>query len=206
MYSWFSDYSQDCLDKDHCQDRGFYIEQSNDILIFNLVTKAMQQSISPNGETPVWAKDTKNGYTSSLLGWYREPTDIVGQRNFTGYYLYSKSRNNALLNRLSNTCQTAMTRLINCPDETYAFLGRGWPQSYTNKTIASMVCSRGCKDSIQSWYEEVTTHCKEFDTKEDVMNFRGGILWAGWNQTCLQSPQGGEYCSGEPRSLYNWFQ
>ncbi|KAK4870959.1 hypothetical protein LT330_000196 [Penicillium expansum] len=156
---------------------------------------AMQQSISPNGETPVWAKDTKNGYTSSLLGWYREPTDIVGQRNFTGYYLYSKSRNNALLNRLSNTCQTAMTRLINCPDETYAFLGRGWPQSYTNKTIASMVCSRGCKDSIQSWYEEVTTHCKEFDTKEDVMNFRGGILWAGWNQTCLQSPQGGEYCS-----------
>ncbi|KAJ5639538.1 uncharacterized protein N7484_007400 [Penicillium longicatenatum] len=195
IYSWFSSYSQDCLDTDHCQDRAFYIEQSSDVWIFNLVTKGIQQSISPQGETPIFSRDTKNGYTSSLLGWYREPTDIVGERNFTGYYLYSSPQDDGLLSGLSSTCQTAMTRLIDCPDETYAFLDRSWPKSYANKTTASMVCSHGCETSIKTWYQEVTKYCTTFDTKEDVMNFRGGISWAGWNQTCLQDPQSGKYCS-----------
>ncbi|KAJ5387333.1 hypothetical protein N7509_009874 [Penicillium cosmopolitanum] len=195
MYSWFSDYSQDCLNTESCQQRVFYIEQSSDVWIFNLVTKGVQESISPHDSVPLWSRDVKNGYTSSLLGWYRKPTDTVGQRNFTGYYLYSSPEDDGLLEGLSSACQTAMTRLINCPDETYSFLERSWPRSYTNKTIAKMVCSTECEKSMQTWYEDVTHHCSEFDTKEDVMNFRGGVLWAGWNQTCLQDPESGKYCS-----------
>lgn len=195
MYSWFSAYSQYCLTTDDCQDRGFYIEESNDVWIFNLVTKAIRESISPQGETPLYAKDTKNGYTSSLLGWFREPTEVIGERNFTGYYLYSSPNSDDLLNKVSSTCKTAMTRLIECADETYSFLQPAWPQAYANDTLAD-ICDSRCELSIKTWYDDVTTYCSQFDTKEDVMNYRGGILWAGWNQTCLKDPDSGSYCGG----------
>lgn len=206
LYSWFSDYSQDCLRTEDCQDRGFYIEESSDVWIFNLVTKAIRESISPKGETPLYAKDTKNGYTSSLLGWFREPTEVIGERNFTGYYLYSSPDYDDLLDTVSSTCKTAMTRLIECADETYSFLQPAWPQAYGNDTLADLVCDSHCEISIKTWYDDVTTYCSEFNTKQDVMNYRGGILWAGWNQTCLRDPDSGSYCGGISPCIFLFLQ
>lgn len=142
----------------------------------------------------MYVKDTKNGYTSSLLGWFRESTEVIGERNFTGYYLYSSPNSDDLLDTVSSTCKTAMTRLIECADETYSFLQPAWPQAYANDTLADMVCDSSCELSIKTWYDDVTTYCNQFDTKQDVMNYRGGILWAGWNQTCLKDPDSESYC------------
>ncbi|KAH2862561.1 hypothetical protein KXV31_006689, partial [Aspergillus fumigatus] len=47
LYSWFSDYSQECLKTESCQARGFEIEESYDIWIYNLCTKAIVEMITP---------------------------------------------------------------------------------------------------------------------------------------------------------------
>lgn len=47
FYSWFSDYSQDCMDKDYCQDCIFQIKQSYNVWIYNLITKAALEMVSP---------------------------------------------------------------------------------------------------------------------------------------------------------------
>jgi hypothetical protein len=53
IYSWFNSYSQDYLKTEDCQEKGFYIEQSSDIWLVNLVTKAIVQAISPRGEIAI---------------------------------------------------------------------------------------------------------------------------------------------------------
>ncbi|KAL2004769.1 hypothetical protein VTN00DRAFT_3297 [Thermoascus crustaceus] len=82
LYSWFSAYSQDCLTTDNCQERGFQVEESHDLWIYNLVTKAMVEMISPVGEVPTYARDNKNGFMSSILAWLKGSKETTGQRHF----------------------------------------------------------------------------------------------------------------------------
>ncbi|KAF3481752.1 LysM domain-containing protein [Arthroderma uncinatum] len=78
LYSWFSDYKQDCVEKENCQDRGVEIEESVDIWFFNLVTKSIIEMVTPTGIRPTYAAENKNGYTSSLLAWVRDKNTTIG--------------------------------------------------------------------------------------------------------------------------------
>jgi hypothetical protein len=56
-----------------------------------------------------------------MLGWFRKAKDIVGQRNFIGFYFYDAASQQGLLSQLTPTCQTALTRLIDYADEVFEF-------------------------------------------------------------------------------------
>ncbi|QBZ59995.1 hypothetical protein PoMZ_04964, partial [Pyricularia oryzae] len=49
LYSWFQKYIQACVGTDNCQDRIFEIADSSSIWVFNLITKASLEMISPSG-------------------------------------------------------------------------------------------------------------------------------------------------------------
>ncbi|KAL3443738.1 hypothetical protein BJX65DRAFT_298093 [Aspergillus insuetus] len=63
-----------------CQDMAFKIEESLDVWIYNLVTKAIQEMVSLIGDLPTLASDNNNAFLSSLLAWVRGPEAIIGQR------------------------------------------------------------------------------------------------------------------------------
>ncbi len=62
LYSWFSEYSQNCVDTENCQDRITYIQDSDAIWIYNLSTKASVEMISPEGGVAVLGTDNKINY------------------------------------------------------------------------------------------------------------------------------------------------
>ncbi|EHA53386.1 hypothetical protein MGG_16973 [Pyricularia oryzae 70-15] len=49
LYSWFQKYTQACIGTGNCQDRIFEISDSSSIWVFNLITKASLEMISPSG-------------------------------------------------------------------------------------------------------------------------------------------------------------
>lgn len=85
LYSWFSDYGQDCVKAGNCQARGFEVEESHDLWIYNLCTKAILEMISPLGSTPTYAKDNMNGFLVSILAWLQGAEQTSGKRVFEGY-------------------------------------------------------------------------------------------------------------------------
>jgi hypothetical protein len=60
LYSWFQKYTQACVATDNCQDRIFEISDSSSIWVYNLITKASVEMISPKGRVSVLGKDNKN--------------------------------------------------------------------------------------------------------------------------------------------------
>jgi len=41
LYSWYQDYTQDCVDDEDCQDQIFQVQGSaNNVAVFNIFTKA----------------------------------------------------------------------------------------------------------------------------------------------------------------------
>lgn len=181
----------------NCQEKAFYVEQSSGIWLVNLVTKAIVQSISPLGETAIWSKDSRNGYTSSLLGWFRAEESVIGRRNFTGFYLYEDQYDGNFLNTLPSSCQSALTQVVDCPDKIQGFQVANWQGGFENDTLSKQVCSAECEVSIKSWFSHVTENCAGVNQTSFPFNSRGGRLWASWNQTCVQDPATGKYCGGK---------
>lgn len=69
LYSWFQEYSQQCVLDENCQDRVFEISSSRSIWIYNLITKASLEMISPQGGVAVLAKDNKVNYCNIVMAW-----------------------------------------------------------------------------------------------------------------------------------------
>jgi hypothetical protein len=53
--------------------------------MFNLVTKAIVEMVSPVNEPPTLAANNVNGYMSSILAWVRGTNTTIGTRKFTGF-------------------------------------------------------------------------------------------------------------------------
>ncbi|KAL4795045.1 hypothetical protein BDV19DRAFT_389702 [Aspergillus venezuelensis] len=193
MYSLFSSYSQDCVDTNDCQQRAFEVEQSSNIWIVNLVTKAILESISSFGEIAIWARDTRNGFTSSLLGWFREG-EMIGKRNFIGFALYGDEIDAAYLSKFSTSCRTSMTQSIDCHDETYLLQGQIWRGGLDNDTLSDLICDHVCEASSSSWFGGFVRNCNMEKERELIPTRLGGQLWAGWNETCLKDPETDRYC------------
>jgi hypothetical protein len=200
MYSWFNSYSQECVETNNCQQRGFQIEQSSDIWLVNLVTKAIIESVSPLGEIAIYAQDSRNGYTSSLLGWFRDGK-LIGERNFTGLYMYEESIDARFLSEFNSVCRTSMTQRIDCHDQVYLLQGHTWKGGLNNDTLSDLVCSAGCEASIASWFNGVLRNCATDKERALIPTRLGGQMWAGWNETCLKDPETDRYCGGKSGGL-----
>ncbi|CAG8390648.1 unnamed protein product [Penicillium salamii] len=118
LYSWFSKYSQKCLDTEDCQERAFQVEESQDLWIYNLVTKAIVEMISPSNEEPTLANNNKNGFMSSILAWLKGSNDTTGQCVFTGFTIYEADD---LPLAFSDAYVTALTATVKCDLTVFQF-------------------------------------------------------------------------------------
>ncbi|KAH1752175.1 hypothetical protein KXX41_008184 [Aspergillus fumigatus] len=193
LYSWLAFYTQDCLETGHCQEQGFYVEQSTNTWVYNLVTKGITESISPAGETPLYARDVQNGYTSSLLAWLHTRTGAIGKRKFPGFYLWDGEMDRDVLSGVSSTCKASLTRLVECHDQVYMLRALQWRGSMHNDTLTDLMCDKTCGQSLQLWFESVLAGCAR-EQDHVVLAEPGGIIWAGWNETCVKDPNTGKYC------------
>ncbi|PYH94341.1 pectin lyase-like protein [Aspergillus ellipticus CBS 707.79] len=83
---WFSNYVKDCLKTENCQQRGVEVARSTDTWIYNLVTKGTVEMVCPVGETPIYAANNVNAFTSSFLAWIRAGSSAVGNGIIVGMY------------------------------------------------------------------------------------------------------------------------
>jgi len=69
-YSFFNNYEQTCLTSEHCQDSIVEINTNptnNRLYIYNLNTKAAQNSVVANGKTEVSESDNRSTFCSTIL-------------------------------------------------------------------------------------------------------------------------------------------
>ncbi|KAF4153480.1 hypothetical protein CNMCM6069_000690 [Aspergillus lentulus] len=192
LYSWFSDYTQDCLVTANCQQRGVEISQSTDTWIYNLVTKGIVEMVSPVNENATLSAANVNGFMSSILAWIREGNSIIGKRKFPGFQLYEPEWLVGL--NLTETCKTALTQKIICHSYLEKFRSPVVGQYIENSTLANEVCDKGCGQSLKSWFDNVSTTCASQYINKAVATELGGYMYAGYNLTCLKDPATGRYC------------
>jgi hypothetical protein len=195
LYSWFSKYDQACLETESCQERGFEIEQSYDIWLYNLCTKAIIEMVSPKGAAATYARDNVNGFLSSILAWLEGSNTTVGARTFEGFSLYTAD--SVLDLDLSTSCQTALTQVVKCDYSVATFQETKYHGSLDNKTLTESVCDPTCGDSLKTWFNSVSLSCSGSNITGAVPTIIGGRVWAAWNETCLEDPTTGLNCNGK---------
>ncbi|KAG7286304.1 hypothetical protein NEMBOFW57_008612 [Staphylotrichum longicolle] len=187
LYSWFYNYNQACVTTNNCQNKGFEVEQSQDIWIYNLCTKAIVEMISPLGSAPTLAADNVNGFLSSILAWLQGAENLSGPRDFAGFQMYPAEW---VQNEFSGpaTCKTALQQTIVCDDYVRSFTNEGYRGSLQNKTRMDSVCHADCGKSLASWVNHVSTACQGYNITQADPALPGGRMWAGYNETCLVDP------------------
>ena len=67
LYSFFDNYSQDCLLGENCQENMIDIQCSTDVNLVGLTTKASVNMIDVNGQSAAIHQDHKNGFGATLV-------------------------------------------------------------------------------------------------------------------------------------------
>jgi hypothetical protein len=194
LYSWYSDYSQKCLDTNDCQQRGFEIEQSHDLWIYNLCTRAIVEMITPFQGVPTYAKDNVNGLLSSILVWVGGLDMTIGQRKFDGFSIYSSDSLEKI--DLPDTCKTSLAANIKCETYLENMMSRKWHGSLNNGTLTDLVCDTSCGESLSEWFGAVQNNCGGYNFSGSPPELYGGRIWAGYNETCSKDKATDKYCNG----------
>ncbi|CAG8018440.1 unnamed protein product [Penicillium nalgiovense] len=194
LYSWYSDYSQKCLDTNDCQQRGFEIEQSHDIWIYNLCTRAIVEMVTPFQGVPTYAKDNVNGLLSSILVWIGGLDMTIGQRKFDGFSIYSSDSLEKI--DLPDTCKTSLAADIKCETYLENMMSRKWHGSLNNDTLTDLVCDTSCGESLSEWFGAVQNNCGGYNISGSPPELYGGRIWAGYNETCSKDKATDKYCNG----------
>ncbi|KAJ5142746.1 uncharacterized protein N7515_001533 [Penicillium bovifimosum] len=161
IYSWFSDYSQDCVGTNNCQQRAFGIEQSFDIWIYNLCTKAIVEMITPFKGIPTYAKDNINGYLSSILTWLGGTNQTAGEREFEGFGIYSSTALDGV--NFSMSCKTSLMDRIKCDPMLSTMMMATYHGSLYNETLTESLCDPSCGKSLGQWFHSVQQNCAEYN-------------------------------------------
>ncbi|KAH6857100.1 pectate lyase superfamily protein-domain-containing protein [Chaetomium sp. MPI-CAGE-AT-0009] len=197
LYTWFRDYSQDCIASGahDCQVGTFYIEQSYDVWIYNLVTIGAVQMVTPLDGEPILAANNRNGFASSIVAWLGGANQTAGERNITGYTLHT--RDDLATYDFSEQCKTALTATIACAAETMHWTSPAYRGSLGNATLQDLVCDVGCGTSLASWYQHVSVSCADFrwPLSGAVLEMTGGYIWYGYNESCSTDSTTGRYCN-----------
>jgi hypothetical protein len=201
LYSFFNGYSQSCLGTENCQQRGFHIEQSSDIWIYNLCTKAIVEMVTPVGELITLAADNRNGFLSSILAWVRvSPDAVIGERNFTGFRVHKQGSKQ--LDKVSSTCATALTQTIKCHDSLSAWQTPSYHGAVGDRNLTDAICDAGCGKSLQNWFDGVSAACVGQNITSpsgarSLATKAGATIWAGYNETCIKDSTSDQYCNSE---------
>lgn len=194
LYSWFSDYSQKCLDTNSCQMRAFEIEQSYNIWLYNLCTRAIVEMVTPFKGTPTYAKDNINGLLSSILVWLGGVNQTAGEREFSGFNIYKSATLDEFDFPIS--CKTALTGSIDCNSYLGTMMMPMYHGSLHNDTLTKSLCASTCGSSLQSWFDSVQTNCAGYNISGAPPEMYGGRLWAAYNETCSVDKDSEKYCNG----------
>lgn len=199
LYSWFSGHIQACLETNDCQQRGVEIQQSSDLWIYNLGTKAIIEMVTPTGGITTLAQDNMNGFLSSILAWLEGAEETSGRRHFPGFPVYTL---HGLRNQiLPDPCKTALTAKILCDYWVQSFTEPAYHGSLGNASLTDSICDESCGESLRSWFDNVNANCEGYTVAGDILTLYGGRMWAGYNGTCLTDPETGRYCNGMNFSL-----
>ncbi|KAL4756108.1 pectate lyase superfamily protein-domain-containing protein [Aspergillus foveolatus] len=194
LYSFYSAYSQDCLDTNDCQQHGLEIEQSHSIWIHNLCTKAIIEMVSPFNGVPTYARDNVNGFLSSVLAWLGGAEQTAGERDFPGFSIYNTE--SLEKNDLPSLCVTALTALIKCNPYVRGMTRAEYHGSPGDDELTESVCDPSCGDSLQEWFDSVQRSCAGYTlSRGSPPVMFGGRMWAGYNETCSKDETTGEYCN-----------
>ncbi|KAK1466638.1 hypothetical protein CCUS01_07248 [Colletotrichum cuscutae] len=135
LYSWFIDYSQDCLDTEN----------------------SIVEMVSPLGSVLTYAKDNLNGFLASVLAWLQGSTDVAGEREFEGYCVWTSGMLEQLYGLvLLETCSSALTEIIDTDSGKYC--GEIIDGFTTVSTIEEMPKNELCS-FCWSQYEYTVTEC-----------------------------------------------
>jgi hypothetical protein len=199
LYSWFFDYSQECLKTNDCQKRAVDIQEGSDLWIYNLCTKAVLEMVTPHGGVATLAKDNVNGFLSSILAWLEGSEETSGKRDFVGFEVFGLD---GLRNQyVPDTCKTALSAKIYCDYWVSLFEEPSYRGTLNNKTLTDSVCDKGCGESLKQWYDNVDTACQGYNISSQIPTLHGGRMWAGYNETCLKDSKSGKYCNGKHLDL-----
>ncbi|KAH7309114.1 LysM domain protein [Stachybotrys elegans] len=193
LYSWFYDYSQTCLKTNDCQRKGVEVQESSDVWIYNLCTKAIVEMVSPWRGVATLAKNNVNGFLSSVLAWLEGAKATSGRRVFPGFQVYTMDELRNFDG--SNVCKTALSSKILCDEWVGTFQQAQWRGTLNNKTLTDSVCDLGCRDSLRGWFGDVQTACRGFNISSQLPTTLGGRMWAGYNETCIKDSKTGQYCN-----------
>ncbi|KAK2846374.1 hypothetical protein FQN49_005788 [Arthroderma sp. PD_2] len=192
LYSWFSDYRQDCLKTENCQDRAVEIVESSDIWLYNIVTKATLEMVTPYGTKPTYARDNKNGFLSSILAWVRDKnTTVIGERDFPGFQLYDGKPPEGL----TTTCMNAVAQRIICHPHLLQWQSPSYHGPPDLKELTDYVCDKGCGESLKSWFDTVSLACSGQNITGAIPTILGGYIYQGYNETCHLDKDSGRYCN-----------
>ncbi|KAL6229168.1 hypothetical protein BDW75DRAFT_245974 [Aspergillus navahoensis] len=192
LYSFFSDYSQDCLDTNNCQQKGLEIEQSSNIWIHNLCTKAIVEIVSPFNSVPTYAQDNVNGFLSSILAWLGGAEGTAGKREYPGFTIYSTESLED--HDLPTACKTSLTEQIKCNPYVRSMTQLRYHGSLENDTLTDSVCDPSCGRSLEQWFNSVGRNCAGYNmSRGSPPVMYGGRMWAGYNETCSKDKATGDY-------------
>lgn len=198
LYSWFSDYKQDCVKTEDCQQRAFEVVESYDIWVYNLCTKAIVEMVSPLLTSATMAKDNKNGFLSSVVAWLQGAKTTSGKRQFTGFQIYTLEDVDDFSTPVPPSCEAALTKRIECDNLVEGFARLELRSSVGDKAQADSVCDAGCGQSLDTWFKDVEKACKGYTTEEGApLTLIGGNMYAGYNETCLIDTASKSYCVGK---------
>lgn len=97
---------------------------------------------------------------------------------------------------LSESCKVALQQPIRCHRTVRSWGSPRYHKALANRKLTDYVCDSTCGQSLQDYYNGVHDACGGQELHGTIPTLRAGWLWAGFNETCLQSEDGKDYCNG----------
>ncbi|KAL3473173.1 pectate lyase superfamily protein-domain-containing protein [Aspergillus californicus] len=197
LYSWFSNYNQDCLETG-CQQRIVSVEASSNMWLYNLATKGSVELISPAGNNTetTFASDNQNGFLASIIAWLQGTGDgnTVGGRNFTGFPLFDGGSLDGV--DLPATCVQALYQTVYCDSAIWEMRDAGYHGALGDEELTDSVCDAGCQRSLAQVHTGIVTRCEESEISPGLpATSVVERLWWAYNDTCLKDVTTGQYCN-----------
>jgi hypothetical protein len=121
--------------------------------------------------------------------------DTYPKWHYTGFQLYDSRALTKF--DLSDSCKMALQQTIHCHNHVHSWQYLGYRRSLFNQEFTDYVCDPQCEQSLQDYYNQVDGACAGSEIHSAVPTLRPGRLWAGFNETCLRSEDGKDYCNGK---------
>ncbi|KAL4864806.1 pectin lyase fold/virulence factor [Aspergillus spectabilis] len=197
LYSWFSNYNQDCLETG-CQERIASVEASSNLWLYNLATKGSMELISPadNDTNATFASDNQNGFLVSIIAWLQGAGNgtTIGGRNFTGFELFERGSLDGI--ELPATCIESLYQTVYCDNTIWEMRDATYHGILGDEVLTDSVCDAGCQRSLAQAHTGIAARCGE----SDIIPGLPAIsvverLWWQYNDTCLKDVTTGRYCN-----------